>query len=116
MHADALPQSSSRQPLVEGPRRWFLLALLISAVSASAGITVIYTMLVTLYRVFPGSATVGWTVTAYWLGAAVFAAICGRLGDLLGYRRVLLMVLAIATVGGIVSASPHDDGRKSLRK
>jgi MFS family permease len=104
MHADALPQSSSRQPLVEGPRRWFLLALLISAVSASAGITVIYTMLVTLYRVFPGSATVGWTVTAYWLGAAVFAAICGRLGDLLGYRRVLLMVLAIATVGGIVSA------------
>jgi MFS family permease len=75
-----------------------------SAVAASSGITVIYTMLVTLYRVFPGSVSVGWTVTAYWLGAAVFAAICGRLGDLLGYRRVLLIVLAIAAIGGLVSA------------
>lgn len=104
MHADAMPSSPSRQPLVALARRRFLLALLISAVSASAGITVIYTMLVTLYRVFPASASVGWTVTAYWLGAAVFAAICGRLGDLLGYRRVLLIVLAIATLGGVVSA------------
>jgi MFS family permease len=104
MQADALPQSSSREPLIGGPRRWFLLAVLMSAVAASSGITVIYTMLVTLYRVFPGSVEVGWTVTAYWLGAAVFAAICGRLGDLLGYRRVLLIVLVIAAVGGAVAA------------
>ncbi|RKE39120.1 MFS transporter [Paraburkholderia sp. BL23I1N1] len=104
MHADAPPHSSSREPLTGGPRRWFLFAVLMSAVAASSGITVIYTMLVTLYRVFPGSAATGWTVTAYWLGAAAFAAICGRLGDLLGYRRVLLIVLAIAAVGGVVAA------------
>jgi MFS family permease len=104
MHADAPPHSSSREPLTSGPRRWFLFAVLMSAVAASSGITVIYTMLVTLYRVFPGSAATGWTVTAYWLGAAVFAAICGRLGDLLGYRRILLIVLAIAAVGGVVAA------------
>ncbi|TDN59197.1 MFS transporter [Paraburkholderia sp. BL10I2N1] len=104
MLADAPPQSSWREPLTEGRRRWFLLAVLMSAVAASSGITVIYTMLVTLYRVFPGSASVGWTVTVYWLGAAIFAAICGRLGDLLGYRRVLLIVLVIAAVGGVVAA------------
>ena len=104
MQVDALPQSSSRELLTHGRRRRFQFAVLMSAVAASSGITVIYTMLVTLYRVFPGSMSVGWTVTAYWLGAAVFAAICGRLGDLLGYRRVLLIVLAIAAVGGLVSA------------
>ncbi|MFP3563065.1 MFS transporter [Paraburkholderia sp. SIMBA_030] len=104
MQADALPQSSSRETLAGRPRRWLLFAVLMSAVAASSGITVIYTMLVTLYRVFPGSAAVGWTVTAYWLGAAVFAAICGRLGDLLGYRRVLLIVLVVAAAGGAVAA------------
>jgi hypothetical protein len=41
MQADALPQSSSREPLIGGPRRWFLLAVLMSAVAASSGITVI---------------------------------------------------------------------------
>ncbi|PRX96874.1 MFS transporter [Paraburkholderia sp. BL25I1N1] len=104
MHADATPQSLPRAPLTEGTRRRFMVAVLLSAVAASSGITVIYTMLVTLYRVFPGSASVGWTVTAYWLGAAVFAAICGRLGDLLGYRRVLLTVLVVAAAGGVVAA------------
>lgn len=85
------------------PRR-FLAALLLTAFVASSGITVIYTMLATLYREFPGSPLVGWTVTVYWLGSAVFAALCGRVGDLVGYRRVMLGVLALAALGAGLSA------------
>jgi MFS family permease len=80
------------------------MAILLAAVAASSGITVIYTVLVTLYKAFPASNSVSWTVTAYWLGSAVFAAVNGRLGDLLGYRRVLLVVMSVAAAGAVVSA------------
>jgi MFS family permease len=80
------------------------IALLLTAVVSSAGVTVIYSVLPTLYRHFPDSPYVGWVVTTYWLGAAVAAAVCGRLGDLLGYRRVLLSVLVLCSGGAIISA------------
>lgn len=104
MQAEALSQPEHRAQRLDGPPRGFMMAILLAAVAASSGITVIYTVLVTLYKAFPGSHSVSWTVTAYWLGAAVFAAVSGRLGDLLGYRRILLVVMAIASVGAVIAA------------
>jgi len=86
------------------------MAILLAAVAASSGITVIYTVLITLYKAFPASNSVSWTVTAYWLGSAVFAAVSGRLGDLLGYRRILLVVMSVAAVGAVVAACATDVG------
>ncbi|MEU5989452.1 MFS transporter [Spirillospora sp. NPDC047418] len=45
-----------------------------------------------------------WALTAMTLSAAVATPVVGRLGDLYGPRRVLLAVLAIATVGMVVAA------------
>ncbi|CAH2917659.1 MAG: hypothetical protein CPSOU_3098 [uncultured Paraburkholderia sp.] len=86
------------------------MAILLAAVAASSGITVIYTVLVTLYKAFPASNSVSWTVTAYWLVSAVFAAVSGRLGDLLGYRRILLVVMSVAAAGAVVAASATNVG------
>ena len=50
------------------------------------------------------AATVGWAVTAFLLVAAASAAVCGRLGDMFGRERVLVVILAMATIGSLVSA------------
>ncbi|PPK46141.1 MFS transporter [Trinickia symbiotica] len=107
MQAEALAQAHRTQRLAVPPRG-FMIAILLAAVAASSGITVIYTVLVTLYKAFPASDSVSWTVTAYWLGSAGFAAVSGRLGDLLGYRRILLLVMTIASAGAVVAACATD--------
>lgn len=92
-------------PTAARHRPWrFYTALVVTAFVASAGITVIYGMLATLYREFPGAEGVGWVVTIYWLASAVAAAVGGRLGDLLGRRRTMLVVLACCIVGACISA------------
>ncbi|HWS39272.1 MAG TPA: MFS transporter [Actinoplanes sp.] len=47
---------------------------------------------------------VSWIVTAYLLSASVMTPILGRLGDMVGKRRMLIIVLSILAVGAVVSA------------
>ncbi|SDS35457.1 MFS transporter [Actinoplanes derwentensis] len=47
---------------------------------------------------------VSWIVTAYLLSASVMTPILGRLGDMVGKRKILIIVLSILAVGAIVSA------------
>ena len=47
---------------------------------------------------------VSWVLTAYLLSAAVLTPILGRLGDMVGKRRVLIVVLAVLLVGAVVAA------------
>ncbi|MEU5881736.1 MFS transporter [Spirillospora sp. NPDC047279] len=51
------------------------------------------------------AAGAAWALTAMTLSAAVATPVVGRLGDLYGPRRVLLVVVAVATVGMVVAAS-----------
>ena len=95
-----MPESSSQ---VSIPWRFYV-ALILTAFVASAGITVIYGMLATLYGHFPGEAGVAWVVTIYWLSSAVAAAVGGRMGDVLGRRRTLQVVLLCCVAGAVLSA------------
>jgi MFS family permease len=79
-------------------------ALLLTACVGSAGITVIYNMLPTLQRTFPGQPALAWVVTIYWLCSAIAAAVCGRLGDLNGRRKVMSVVLTLCAVGALGAA------------
>ena len=56
-----------------------------------------------LIAVFHDPSVAGWLVTVFMLVGAGTAVIAGRLGDLYGRRRVLLILLAVATVGSVVS-------------
>jgi EmrB/QacA subfamily drug resistance transporter len=49
-------------------------------------------------------ATVSWILTAYLLSASVATPIIGRLGDMYGKERVLVIVLAMLAVGTLISA------------
>ena len=43
--------------------------------------------------------TVAWVLTAYLISASVATPVLGRLGDMFGKKRVLLIVLAVADRG-----------------
>ena len=49
------------------------------------------------------AADVSWVITAFLLVASASAAICGRLGDIFGRRRLLVILLLISAAGSVVS-------------
>jgi EmrB/QacA subfamily drug resistance transporter len=48
--------------------------------------------------------SVAWVLTAFLLSASVFTPILGRLGDMYGKERMLLLVLVMLAVGTLISA------------
>ncbi|MYW90926.1 MFS transporter [Amycolatopsis rubida] len=46
-----------------------------------------------------------WLLTAYFLAAAAATAVVGRLGDMVGKRRMLLIVLSVMAAGQLVCAT-----------
>jgi len=50
------------------------------------------------------TADISWILTAYLLSASVMTPILGRLGDMLGKRRILIVVLVLLLVGTLMAA------------
>src|ERR1700754_2298865 len=48
--------------------------------------------------------SVTWVLTAYLLSASIFTPIVGRLGDMFGKERVLVIALAVLAVGCVLAA------------
>src|SRR3954453_16107257 len=48
--------------------------------------------------------SVGWVLTAFLLSASVTTPIIGRLGDMYGKERLLLLVLVLLGIGTLISA------------
>jgi MFS family permease len=51
---------------------------------------------------------VAWTLTAFFLSAAVATPILGRLGDMFGTRRMLVVSMSAFTIGALISAVSTD--------
>ncbi len=85
---------------------WVIITVLMLVEVISAFETsMVYAALPTFIKEFDSdAATVGWAVTAFLLVAAASAAVCGRLGDMYGRERVLVVLLGAAALGSIVSA------------
>jgi MFS family permease len=81
-----------------------LAALVLAEVVSAVEATMIFAALRTFFKLFGDAILVGWIVTAFLLVAAASAAVCARLGDMYGRKRVLLIVLAVAFLGSLVSA------------
>lgn len=79
-------------------------AIIMVSYTATAGITTVYSMLKMLYASFDEPMKIGWVVTGYWLVASACSAICGRIGDIVGRRRMAILMLAIAGIGSLLSA------------
>lgn len=87
-----------------GPGLLFVIAVLCAEMTSAIELTMVYTALPTLAREFGNSPLLGWVATASLLTSAIASALCGRLGDLYGRRKVLLTVLVFAFSGSVVSA------------
>lgn len=98
-------QRKSRSPLV------IAIALLIAEISSGLETTMVYTATPAISRAFGTTEGAGWVVTACLLVSAASAALCGRLGDLYGRRRLLLISLGLTAIGSSISAvSPVIEG------
>ncbi len=81
-----------------------IVALFIVEIAAVFETTMIYVAMPTLIREFGDPLTAGWLVTAHMLVGAGVAVLAGRLGDIYGRRRVMLVLLAAGLIGSILSA------------
>src|SRR5205814_2976814 len=88
------------------PRRFWLviLPLVLAELTCALESNMLYSALSSFYKIFNDPAGVGWLITAFLLMSAAAAAVCGRLGDLFGRSRVLIIMLGIALTGSVMSA------------
>ena len=111
----ATPPSTGAAPAPGGPLpgRWVLtdaeirpivlgvcLAMFVSALNQ----TIVATALPTIGRDFNDFENLSWLITAYLLTSTVAAPLFGKLSDIYGRRKVMLMALGIFTVGSIACA------------
>lgn len=83
---------------------WLLIgALWVAEMASSFESAMILAALKVLIAEFRDPVLVGWLVTGFLIVGAAAAALVGRLGDLFGRRRVLLIVLAIGAAGSLLS-------------
>lgn len=99
--------TSSHAPLLPPVVRptWVIITVLVVAdIVSSIESAMMLIALPRLMEVFDANAAdVSWVVTAFLLVAAVSAAVCGRLGDIYGRRRLLIILLLVSVIGSIVS-------------
>lgn len=86
-----------------GTSRWAVGSLALAMLLASLGTSIANVALPALAHAFGASfAGVQWVVLAYLLAVTVLVVVAGRLGDVLGHRRVLLAGLAGFTVASVL--------------
>lgn len=78
--------------------------LIVAELVSSFEGSMIYAALKQFYELYDDPAHIGWLVSGYMLVASIAAAICGRLGDMYGRARVLVIALLISCGGSIISA------------
>ena len=83
----------------------------IVAVLATAGLasSFMYTLVVPIQGKLPellnaSREDTAWVVTATLLAAAAITPIAGRLGDMYGKRRIVLILLAVLVLGSVIAA------------
>ena len=102
----AVPAATGRGRYNRQRPAWVIITVLVLVEIISAFETsMVYAAIPTFIREFHSdAATVGWAVTAFLLVAAASAAVCGRLGDMYGRERVLVVLLGAAAIGSFISA------------
>jgi len=66
--------------------------------------TIVATALPAIAVSLGGIERVSWVVVSYLIAATIAAPVYGRLGDLLGRRRLMFAALAVFTAGSLLSA------------
>lgn len=101
-----LRHQDARVRLTRMPRNGAIVAVLaIAGLSSSFMFTLVVPIQSKLPELLNASREdTAWVVTATLLAAAVFTPISGRLGDMYGKRRIVLVLLALLVVGSVIAA------------
>lgn len=94
--ADAVPARASLWAVVG--------ALWMAEITGSFETAMILAASRSLLADFGDPVLIGWLISGYLLIGAAVAAVAGRLGDILGRRQVLLILLAVGAAGSLISA------------
>src|SRR6476646_602541 len=91
------------------PRRWFTLAVVITAVLIAAlDTTILNVAIPTILREFHTDLpSLQWVITGYSLTFATLLIIGGRLGDMYGHRRTFIIGAAIFGCGSLLASVSH---------
>jgi EmrB/QacA subfamily drug resistance transporter len=95
---------------VSGPRREILIVLpglLLALIVAMLDQTVVSTALPRIVGTLHGVTHLSWVVTAYVLASTVTTPLYGKLGDLYGRKRWLMIALVIFLAGSALSGLSH---------
>lgn len=85
-------------------------ALFLAEMTVTFEASMVYAALPTLIRQFGDPIKAGWLVTVHMLIAAATSPVVGRLGDIRGRKRLVLVLLALAFAGSVISAVSTDFG------
>ena len=85
-------------------------ALFLAELTCAFETSMIYAAMPKMVAAFGSSVAISWLITIYLLVSAGAAAVAGRLGDMYGRRQVLVWLLAMATLGSVISASTEHYG------
>ncbi|MGA4689370.1 MAG: MFS transporter [Rhodococcus sp. (in: high G+C Gram-positive bacteria)] len=99
------PADDRRDSAVVTRSTTFVIAALVLAECVSAfEAGMIFIALPRFGEIFDAPAsTTGWAVTAYMLVAATTALVGGRLGDMYGRKKVLIIAMMVSTLGSVIS-------------
>ncbi|OMH37980.1 MFS transporter [Motiliproteus sp. MSK22-1] len=83
--------------------RWALTGLALSMLLSSLGISIANIALPTLAQAFTASfQDVQWVIIAYLLAVTILIVSAGRLGDIIGHRRMLLIGILLFTLASVL--------------
>jgi EmrB/QacA subfamily drug resistance transporter len=106
----AQDQASAQSAPVAGPRREILIVLpglLLAMMLAMLDQLVVSTALPRIVGDLGGVTHLSWVVTAYVLASTVTTPLYGKLGDLYGRKRFLMIAIAIFLAGSALSGLSH---------
>lgn len=93
-----------------GPRsvRLALIPLLLAMLPSSLGTTIVATSMPTIAGELGGTAYLSWAVTSYTLAAAASIPVWGKLGDMYGRKRWLVVAMSVFLTGSLLCGLAQD--------
>ncbi|MCW2710563.1 MAG: stp 6, partial [Marmoricola sp.] len=92
-------------PLARSSHRITLAVLMIAVASFALLQSLVVPVLAELQTAFgTDQGTITWVLTAYLLSASICTPLLGRLGDVLGKKRILVVTLAALSIGSLLAA------------
>src|SRR3954466_10923466 len=97
------PQAA-RGPISHAEVRTIFFGLMLAAFLAALNQTIIATALPTIGRRFGDFENLSWVVTAYLLTSTAVSPLYGKLSDIYGRRRMLLIGIGVFVAGSVMAA------------